>query len=231
MAKSRKRFLFTSLPTDDLGLLTRSLPIAKALSERGHSIVFSNPAQAPRKVIADAGFDNLIPRLPLYEFVYGGLRLNKLLTFLTSREVKAHYGGASRFVKELVRSLPLRSAPSADEVWDTDHASAIAGLLNPGFVKAQCLAYINVIAESQADAVIDFWNPFACIASRKLGRPLITVNQGDALPGSRGFIWWKQKPGGIPTVVPVLNKVLHSFDLRPICKLEELNVGDLTLVV
>jgi len=51
MAKIRKRFLFTSLPTDDLGLLTRSLPIAKALSDRGHSIVFSNPARAPGKLL------------------------------------------------------------------------------------------------------------------------------------------------------------------------------------
>jgi UDP:flavonoid glycosyltransferase YjiC (YdhE family) len=88
MARSKKRFLFTSLPTDDLGLLTRSLPIAKALLERGHSIVFSNPARAPGKAISDAGFDNLIPRLPLYEFAYGGLRFNKMGPFLTSGEIK-----------------------------------------------------------------------------------------------------------------------------------------------
>lgn len=201
MGRNKKRFLFTSLPTDDLGLLTRSLPIAKALLERGHSIVFSNPAQAPRKAISDAGFDNLIPRLPLYEFVYGGLHFNKIGAFLTSGEIKKQYGGAGRFLIELIRSLPLKSAPFVEEVWDMDHASAITGLLNPGFVKAQCLAYIKVIEESRADTVIDFWNPFACIASRKLGKPLVTVNQGDALPNSRGFIWWKEKPKGIPTVV------------------------------
>jgi len=39
-------FLFTTLPTNDLGLLTRSLPIARELREQGHTIVFCSPAKA-----------------------------------------------------------------------------------------------------------------------------------------------------------------------------------------
>jgi hypothetical protein len=31
-------FLFTTLPTNDLGLLTRSLPIASELAKQGHTI-------------------------------------------------------------------------------------------------------------------------------------------------------------------------------------------------
>ena len=60
------KFLFTTLPWNDLGLLTRSLPIARGLAARGHEIAFSSPAKAPRTLISEAGFDNLIPKHPIY---------------------------------------------------------------------------------------------------------------------------------------------------------------------
>jgi UDP:flavonoid glycosyltransferase YjiC (YdhE family) len=60
-----KKFLFTTLPSNDLGLLTRSLPIAKELNKLGHKIAFSSPAKAPDRLIKDAGFENLTPKLDL----------------------------------------------------------------------------------------------------------------------------------------------------------------------
>jgi UDP:flavonoid glycosyltransferase YjiC (YdhE family) len=60
------RFLFTTLPSNDLGLLARSLPIARELSELGHEIAFCSPGEAPSVVIAEAGFQNLVPKHPLY---------------------------------------------------------------------------------------------------------------------------------------------------------------------
>jgi UDP:flavonoid glycosyltransferase YjiC (YdhE family) len=54
-----KKFLFTTLMSNDLGLLTRSLPIARELRDRGHHVAFCNPRPAPAKLISDAGFDNL----------------------------------------------------------------------------------------------------------------------------------------------------------------------------
>ena len=60
------RFLFTTLPSNDLGLLTRSLPIARELRTLGHDVVFCSPGAAPRQVVADAGFDSRIPDEPLY---------------------------------------------------------------------------------------------------------------------------------------------------------------------
>jgi hypothetical protein len=41
-----RTYLFTTLPTNDLGLLTRSLPIARELAGRGHRVIFCNPAAA-----------------------------------------------------------------------------------------------------------------------------------------------------------------------------------------
>ena len=67
------KFLFTTLPSNDLGLLTRSLPIAKELKKHGHEIVFSSPAEAPGRLIKDAGFDNLVPDHPFYQLQGTGL--------------------------------------------------------------------------------------------------------------------------------------------------------------
>ncbi len=53
------RFLFTMLPANDLGLPTRLLPVAHVLADRGHQVAIFNPAPAPAKLIADAGFKNL----------------------------------------------------------------------------------------------------------------------------------------------------------------------------
>jgi UDP:flavonoid glycosyltransferase YjiC (YdhE family) len=52
-------FLFTSLWADDLGLPTRSIPIALELQQRGHKVAFCEPENAPAKVIEEAGLTNL----------------------------------------------------------------------------------------------------------------------------------------------------------------------------
>jgi UDP:flavonoid glycosyltransferase YjiC (YdhE family) len=58
------KYLFTTLPSNDLGLVTRSLPIAAELRGRGADVTFSSPARAPRTLIAEAGFPNLAPVHP-----------------------------------------------------------------------------------------------------------------------------------------------------------------------
>jgi hypothetical protein len=64
------RFLFTTLPTNDFGLLTRSLPIACELKNRVHEIAFCHPARGPQILIADAGFENLQPEETLKNHEY-----------------------------------------------------------------------------------------------------------------------------------------------------------------
>jgi UDP:flavonoid glycosyltransferase YjiC (YdhE family) len=225
-----KRFLFTVLPTNDLGLLTRSLPIAKELAKRGHTVIFSHPARVPGVVIEEAGFANLAPVHPLYEIAFSGMSIRKLIKNVNTPRFKENYKGLAAFVFELVRSIPIRYAPAAAQTWNMDHAFAMTGLLNANFVKAQCRAYLKVIERSRPDVVVDFWNPFASIAARITGIPLITVNQADALPGGSGFVWWKKKPANVPTIVPAINKVLRYYGIAAIKTVEELNAGDLSLV-
>jgi hypothetical protein len=59
------RILFTTLPFNDLGLLTRSLPVARDLATRGHATAFASPGAAPKIMIAEAGFVNLPLELPV----------------------------------------------------------------------------------------------------------------------------------------------------------------------
>ena len=61
-----KKILFTTLFSDDLGLLTRTLPIARELAKRGHRVAFCNPAYAPARLIEEAGFENLPFKHPVF---------------------------------------------------------------------------------------------------------------------------------------------------------------------
>jgi len=220
------KFLFTTLPSNDLGLLTRSLPIANELRINGHEILFSNPAAAPSVLIEEAGFKNLIPRHPLYQI--RKLRWNHLFN---PNIFKDDYGNIIRFSYKLIRALPTKFAPITAEVWDMDHGAAMIGMMNENFVRANCEAYEELIVDTEADIIVDFWNPFACIASKILNKPLITVIQADAHPDNKGVIWWKERPKNLPTALPTINKVIVSYGLKKIGKVEELSIGDLTLVV
>jgi len=210
------------LPTNDLGLVVRALPVAAELKKRGYRVILSHPSPAGRQTIAEAGFDNLPPIHLLYDFAYE--------TPQSLWSTVRRHGGPARFVYDLMQSYPYRRLPDQADVWNTDHASAIMGLLNSGYIEAQVNAYRRVILESQCDLVIDFWNPFSCMAAKSLKIPLATINQGDALPGSRGFIWWKQQDKKYASVVPSLNRVMQKFKLQAITSIEEIFAGDCTLV-
>ena len=226
-----RKYLFTTLPSNDLGLLTRSLPIAGELAKRGHEVVFCSPAKAPSRLIAEAGFCNLLPKHPLYYLLAAEPSLRGLYRTITSSQLRRDFRNPFSFLSTLIRSLPTRLSPGTSEVWSVDHLAALSGMLSEGFVRANCDALIALMRASDVDVVVDFWNPFACIAARAVDKPLVTVIQADMHPESRGFIWWKDPPPDLPTPVSTLNKVLAAYSLPSIRKTEELCVGDRTLVV
>ncbi len=231
MLKILSKFLFTTLPTNDLGLLTRSLPIARKLIERGHEVAFSCPAKAPNALIREAGFKNLKPKHPLYHFELDDINLKGLIRLSKSSSLKNEYGNIFNFFFQLIKAIPLRFASFTPEVWNMDHAGAMIGMMNTNFVEANCIAIMKLIMEFEPEVIVDFWNPFACIAARILDKPLVSVIQVDAHPANKGFIWWKEPPKKIPSAVPAINKVLSTYALQPITKMEDLHLGDLTLIV
>src|SRR5258708_21353710 len=102
------RYVFTTVRTNDLGLLGRSLPIARELSALGHSVAFCNPAKAPRRLIADAGFENLVPRHPIYELIDVDKTLGGVIRFLISRRSNERDGTLLQFLRKVVPALPTR---------------------------------------------------------------------------------------------------------------------------
>jgi UDP:flavonoid glycosyltransferase YjiC (YdhE family) len=226
-----KRYLFTTLPSNDLGLLTRSLPIARELKKKGNEIIFCSPGLTPSKLIADAGYKNQLPNHPFYHLMGVEPSLRRIYEFIGSEQFKENYGNLFNFLGPLSRSIPIKMPPITSEIWNMDHISAVAGMLNRNFVRTICISLMELIANLKIDLVVDFWNPMACIAARAMQKPLVGVIQADMHPDSKGFIWWKEPPPDIPSPVPVINEVLSEYSLEPIQDTGELCVGDLTLVV
>jgi UDP:flavonoid glycosyltransferase YjiC (YdhE family) len=227
-----KRFLFTVLPSDDLGLMMRTLPIAGELVKRGHKVAFCTPAATPSRLIEEAGIENLFPRHPLFYLKMTGTPdLKGLYRITRSGQVKRDFGGLLHFLKKYLQTLPTRFPPGTPEVWNLDHFMALSGMQNIRLVRSLCETSVTLIREYAADVVVDSWNPLACAAAKALRKPLVTVLQADVHPESKGLIWWKERPPDVPSAVPVLNQVLAEFGLGPVEKTEELCIGDLTLVV
>jgi MGT family glycosyltransferase len=218
-----KKLLFTTLFSNDLGLLTRSLPIARELRERGHHVAFYNPSKAPTKLIADAGFDNILPKWPLLYLRGGNMSLSRFLRVLGSRHAVRDLGILASDMKRMKRF-------GTPEIWNIDQFMHL--LMNDeNYARAEVRNLVDVINEHEPDAVVDFWNVGACIAARVTRKPLITVIQADMHPQSKGFIWWREPPANTPTPTPTINKVLAELHLKPVTKTAELLIGDRTLVV
>jgi len=227
-----KRFLFTTLPSEDLGLLTRTIPVANQLAKRGHKVAFCNPARVPGRVIEEAGIENLPMNHPLTYLGSSGMpSVKKFLKLARSGKIKKDFGSIGNFWKEYRRALPNEFAPSTSEIWDMDHLWAVTVALNEGFLRSSCDVLMKLMKDYKVDVVIDSFNLWAGISARALGKPLGTLIQADMHPASRGFVWWKERTQDIPTPVPVVNKVLGEYGLDPVSSTAEFNVGDLTLVM
>jgi len=213
-------YLFTTLPSNDLGLLTRSLPVARELRTLGHRVFFCSPGRAPRRLIADAGFESRLPDDPLYDLASPA----SLLRLLRS----AHPWHDVRLAFRVLRHA-MRSSTAA--VWDIDHFMYLMGMAEPALVRAAVASLTRLIADCRADAIVDFWNPLACMAARATHTPLISVLQADVHPDSRGFLWWREPPPERPTPVPAVNRVLAELGLAPVDRVADLLLGDLTLVL
>jgi UDP:flavonoid glycosyltransferase YjiC (YdhE family) len=138
---------------------------------------------------------------------------------------------AFKFLLTFIKAFPLKFAPQTANVWSMDHAAAMTGMLNANFVKANCEALIKLVRQFRPGIIVDFWNPYACMVARVMKIPLITVIQADEHPMAKGFIWWKPRPEKVPTAVPAINRVLAAFGVHRITKIEDLNIGDLTLIM
>ena len=116
-----KKFLFTTLPSNDLGLLTRSLPIARELRDRGHEITFCSPGKTPNQLISNAGFSNLLPEWPLFYIMSGDTNFQSFYRLLRSKHLRRDCRLLVSFLRHMLQS-------STAEIWDIDHFMYMLGM-------------------------------------------------------------------------------------------------------
>jgi hypothetical protein len=119
------RFLFTTLASNDLVLLARTLPIAAVLTRHGHRVAFCDPAPAPSKLIAAAGFENLLPNHPLAYLsrlqARGKLNRESLQELSRSGYLKREFGDLMNFLRSLLQMTSCKLTPMSSDVWSVDH--------------------------------------------------------------------------------------------------------------
>ncbi|MGA2003278.1 MAG: nucleotide disphospho-sugar-binding domain-containing protein [Terriglobales bacterium] len=139
-----------------------------------------------------------------------------------------------------LQSIPMpprpTSAPNIDlaqvcSAWDVDQFLS-AFYQDEEFVRAETAVHVDVIREYRPDVVVDSFGLPACLAARTLKVPLATVLQGNFHPASHGFLWWeKERPTGLPSAAPVINKIAAEYGVAPVDRCVDLLAGDLSLIV
>ena len=115
--------------------------------------------------------------------------------------------------------------------WDAEQELATT-YGDEGFTRAATAVYVDLIRRWAPDVVVDSYGLLSCLAARILKVPLASVLQGDFHPASNGFVWWKgERPEGLPSAAPVINKVAAEYGLAPVTRTVELLAGDLCLIV
>ncbi len=218
------KFLFSTQPSNDLGLLAQAIPIARELRNRGHRIVFCTSGKAPCNEISRAGFENRRPDWPLYLIMTGDTRAANYLRLPGSMHLLRDAGILSWYVKHMEKH-------GTSEIWTIDHFMFLLGMGNETYTRAVVGTLSKVIAREKPDAVVNFWNPFMSIAARVNTVPFVSVIQADCHPRSRGFIWWKEAPPNVPTPLPAINSLLAKSHLPEIHSVGDLSLGDLTLIL
>jgi UDP:flavonoid glycosyltransferase YjiC (YdhE family) len=98
--------LYETLNGEGLGLPARALPVATELAERGHKVAFCAFPPAASEVIAEAGFENLRPKHPMYYISTREANLPGIIRAMRSKEVRQDFGGpseAARLIEEASR--------------------------------------------------------------------------------------------------------------------------------
>ncbi len=136
-------------------------------------------------------------------------------------------------------NLPMPSRPmpaiagdmaGASAAWDVEEMFAYL-FSDEEAVRAATAVHIDLVRDYAPDVVVDSFGLFPCLAARILGIPLATVLQGNFHPASQGFLWWKgERPAGLPSPAPAVNKVLAEYGLPPVERSVDLFAGDLSLI-
>ena len=126
---------------------------------------------------------------------------------------------------------PAFDLPTVADAWDVEHM--FGGVYtSEQYVREALPVYLDLIRDYTPDAIVDSFDPLACLAARILKIPLATVLQGNFHPASRGFKWWEaERPTGLASGTAHVNKVIAEYGLVPLDRCIDAMAGDLSLIV
>jgi MGT family glycosyltransferase len=134
--------------------------------------------------------------------------------------------------------MPVRPMPApafdlmqVSEAWDVEHF--FGGIYtSEAYVREALPVYLDLVRDYAPDAIVDSFDPLACLAARIQKVPLVTVLQGNFHPASRGFKWWEnERPSGLSSGTAHVNKVIAEYGLAPLDRCIDVMAGDLSLIV
>ena len=225
------KFLFTLLPSNDLGVVTRALPVAIALRNKGYDVVFSVHSHVPSKLVKEEGFKNILIKTHFDNLMFKVKKFGGVTNFIKRNGLFSSLSIFGKYILDVSKLFPKKIIVSTPKVENMEHFFVLNGMLNENYIYFMVEAFMKIIKKTEVDFVIDFWNPYASIAAKVLNIPLITINQFDVHPSANGFMWWKHNKIKYKSALPIINKVLSFYGLEKISKIEELTIGDLTLTL
>jgi hypothetical protein len=118
------------------------------------------------------------------------------------------------------------------EWMDEDHHAAMFGYLDKKMLETNVFLFLEVLKKYKIDICVSDLCVEANIACKILKIPLISVTQGCYHPNSKGnrVRWWEPVKPDSPKVYPIINEILHDFEIPPINSIVDLFVGDITII-
>jgi MGT family glycosyltransferase len=113
---------------------------------------------------------------------------------------------------------------------DLNHFLSMMGYSDPDYMRNELEARLRVTASFKPDLVISDSSVPAAFIARKLGIPLVSINQSSTLPGGMPFASKDGSIGDVPDVTGVLNGVLDDYGLQRADHLLSFLAGDLALL-
>jgi hypothetical protein len=128
--------------------------------------------------------------------------------------------------------LPKTLTSKGYKWWDLDHYWGRFGYLDYDYVHTTFTNYIKIIQEIKPSLILCQFCPPAIVAAKVLNIPVVCLTQACFHPQGKGgrVTWWEQPTEEYERASRVVNRVLSKFNIDPINGMEDLNVGDLTIV-
>lgn len=175
-----------------------------------------------------AGWGPVIRALPVAE----QLKKNgiKSVFHVSGKSIVDHLKRAGYKVHSPI-SIPQKGEPKQDW-WTLDQLLYDFNWSDRDFVFARHKAYVQAIKTIKPDVLVVDFNTSAMLAGKVLNIPILSVVQSCFHPNrkSKYIVYWKKAPDFLPKVTESINGILSSNGLDSIEKVEDIQLGDITVI-